>query len=272
MNYRTAPSEPRLKSVVQYRPSDWSGLSLTFAALAFAVGMMIFLGAQFARSVELHCARATDACLIETHWPLFTQTQRIPLRTIASTVIMGNKKSGFDVALVTVDEPSRVATNITIPHGADAPIDLRNAQQQQIDAFLGDRGAASIDLLYSHGAPLPTAACWLLSILPLWGFVYLWNGGRFEVDWNERRARIVRARWPFPPQRTSARLDEIARVEVLEVPNKKNPGSSWNVAITLTHGAKEKLATAAGTSKENAQRAVTEIREILRRRDEELGG
>jgi hypothetical protein len=270
MNYREAPApRPHTISVVRYRPSSGLGLAqLVFAMMIGVVGLLA-IAAMPLRRVVIRCERATNACRIETHWPIgLTTATVLPLDHIDGTVMMGDKKNGDDVAFTTVDD-ARQATNVTCPHGTTDSLEVRTAQKARIDAFLADPNAPSLEVDYSSsswgGASIPLA----LLVLPIWGLVAIANDARFEIDWDDRRAHIIRTRRPFSATHVRMDLDAIVDAKLLEVPNRKGPGSSWNVEIVTKEHRKERLAQAAGTSKERAEKVIAEIRKLLKKRDQD---
>jgi hypothetical protein len=270
MNYRDAP-QPRPLSIVRYRPSTTLGLAPIAFGLAMGFVGMLALAAMFLRHVVIRCDRAQNLCRIESHWPVGTTTTDVPLDRIHGTVLMGNAKNGTDVAFVEVDA-QRQAHNIECPHGAAESDEMRAQQEARIDLFLSDENAPSLVVDYSSPSWSTAAFPLVLSLLPIWGLVFITNDARFEIDWEQRRARIVRTRRPFRAAHVMMDLDAIVAVRVKEIPNKKGPGSSWNVELQKNDATHERLAQAAGTSKTRAEEAASEIRKLLKRRDEERVG
>ncbi len=267
MNYRTAPETPATPPrVVRYRPSSLRDLAPVLFGLCLAGLVLLGLAARFLRSVDLRCQRAAGSCVIEVHWLLFTENRRVPLVAIEGTVMMGDKKNGFDVAFITVDPKTRESTNIVLPHGGNEPIEVRTEQKLQVDGFLADPSKPSLELAYSKGSLGFGVVPILFSLAMIYAVVYLTQGARFEADVDHGKVRIVQERWPLPARVVTLTLAEVVSVGVLDVPNPKRPGSSWNVEIFLADGTKQLLASAAGTTRARAEMAARDIGVILKDR------
>ncbi|MEO7093455.1 MAG: hypothetical protein ABI175_09405 [Polyangiales bacterium] len=262
--YRTAPHGPP-DDVVEYRPMG-SLLPWLLTFMVVGMGFGIFIGIMgTATSTDVTCGwtEAGGSCILITNRPILGEASRIvPLSSVYAVAVRSRtskSKTYHRVVLVTPDGE--------IPLSAHESTDgaAREQVRAQLQAFLADRQHASITIHYDVAN---RAALWgaFVELGPLYVVWLLFQHVRVVIDWNLRRFRVERTRWPFRPWIKTLPLDQVGRARLLAKAGSKGGMSYW-VELELVSGDKLQLSRKSSNSTKHHDPTIQQINALLARRD-----
>jgi hypothetical protein len=158
--------------------------------------------------------------------------------------------------------------NLVGPHGDISTSTFYSTDRQYIDAkiaidsFLADKSQKKLDVITANSSP---AGFVVMALAALWlGIIWLLlQWAQVVIDWRARTLTIVRQRWPLSPKRLTFPLDSV-RDAIVTFGSKGSTG----VSLMIDNVARDVPLLAMKSSGSGPkERAVTEIRALLKKRD-----
>lgn len=179
------------------RSKEWVGFCLL--CIAFLSFMGVHNVEQKLTAVTLRCARSTGACVLERRYPVLgVRSETVPLTSIREVVLResrGRRASTWEVGLVT----DQGTLELSDRH-ADRP--LRAAQQEAIQRFLADPGAATLELPYNQPTTENLVGMGVIGggLVLFLAFLVWTNWQLVRVELVDEELTLTTRRWPLPPR------------------------------------------------------------------------